>query len=105
LFQPAKQKKLENIIELLFEHKKASILNKNIQELSEGQKMLVSIARALYSDKEYILLDEPNSSTDSEVSKKILNAILKSDKTVIAVLHHQVEEWGIHFDKTINLSC
>ena len=39
--------------------------------LSGGQKARVSLARAVYADKEIILMDDPISALDANVKKKI----------------------------------
>lgn len=39
--------------------------------LSGGQKARVSLARAVYSEKDIILMDDPISALDADVRKKI----------------------------------
>eukprot|EP01129_Flabellula_baltica_P010726 TRINITY_DN4565_c0_g1_i1.p2 TRINITY_DN4565_c0_g1~~TRINITY_DN4565_c0_g1_i1.p2 ORF type:complete len:1293 (-),score=273.81 TRINITY_DN4565_c0_g1_i1:3881-7759(-) len=58
--------------------------------LSGGQKQRISIARALYSDVDIYVFDDPLSAVDPHVSKNIFhNAIMeyliKQDKTVVLV--------------------
>ena len=68
-------------------------INENIEEngknLSGGQKQKISLARALYFDREVLVFDEPTSSLDSqsqiEVHKVIDNLIGK--KTIILISH------------------
>lgn len=58
--------------------------------LSGGQKARVSLARALYSDADVFLLDDPLSAVDSEVSREIFNNCILGylgDKTCILVTH------------------
>lgn len=58
--------------------------------LSEGQKMRVSLARALYSNSDIYLFDDPMSCLDAETGKKIFeNCIVKylTGKTRILVTH------------------
>lgn len=56
--------------------------------LSEGQRQRLSLARALYHDRQILILDEATSSLDKNNQKKILNTISKlKDKTVIMVTH------------------
>jgi ABC-type sulfate/molybdate transport systems ATPase subunit len=58
--------------------------------LSGGQKARVSLARAVYSDREMILMDDPISALDANVKKKIFvnvfQGILK-ERTRILVTH------------------
>jgi ABC-type Mn2+/Zn2+ transport system ATPase subunit len=54
--------------------------------LSGGQKQRISIARALYSNNDIVLLDDPLSAVDSHVGKHIFHKAIKSylaDKLVI----------------------
>lgn len=59
--------------------------------MSGGQKARLSFARALYSDADIYLLDDPISAVDSKVAKKLYqNAIMKmkgKKKTIILVTH------------------
>ncbi|EAR97449.2 ABC transporter family protein (macronuclear) [Tetrahymena thermophila SB210] len=59
--------------------------------LSGGQKARISLARAIYSQSDIYLLDDPLSAVDSKVAKQIVEqAILKmlKGKTVLMVTHH-----------------
>jgi len=44
--------------------------------LSGGQKARVSLARAVYADKECYLMDDPISALDANVKKKIIDDVL-----------------------------
>eukprot|EP00004_Rigifila_ramosa_P026681 TRINITY_DN8416_c0_g1_i1.p1 TRINITY_DN8416_c0_g1~~TRINITY_DN8416_c0_g1_i1.p1 ORF type:complete len:795 (+),score=230.13 TRINITY_DN8416_c0_g1_i1:841-3225(+) len=58
--------------------------------LSGGQKQRVSLARALYSDADVYLLDDPLSAVDVDVGQHIFTHCIKdalSTKTVILVTH------------------
>ena len=58
--------------------------------LSGGQKARVSIARALYSDADIYLLDDPISALDAHVGRNIMNNCIcdyLKDKTRILVTH------------------
>jgi ATP-binding cassette subfamily C (CFTR/MRP) protein 4 len=62
--------------------------------LSGGQKARVCLARALYSDSDIYILDDPLSAVDAKVGKQIYNNLykwLKRNKTTILVTHQ------IHF--------
>ena len=58
--------------------------------LSGGQKARVSLARAVYSEAEIILMDDPISALDANVKKKIFKEVfqgLLKNKTRILVTH------------------
>jgi len=58
--------------------------------LSGGQKARISIARAIYAEKEIILLDDPLAALDSTIKAKILEQVIcgkLKNKTRILVTH------------------
>ena len=58
--------------------------------LSGGQKARISLARAVYSDKDIYLMDDPISALDATVRKYIINNVLcksLADKTRVLVTH------------------
>ena len=68
-------------------------LETNISELgsnfSGGQIQRLSIARALYSNSNFIIFDEPTSSLDENTSNEILKMIysLKENKIILLISH------------------
>jgi ABC-type multidrug transport system fused ATPase/permease subunit len=61
----------------------------DMDRLSQGQRQLLSLARAMLADKKIILLDEANSSID-EWSERLLRRVLHEQFigcTVIAIVH------------------
>lgn len=59
--------------------------------LSGGEKQRIAIARALYSEPEFLFLDEASSSLDQETELEIMNHIrtLKDDITIIVITHNK----------------
>ena len=58
--------------------------------LSGGQKARLALARALYSDSDIYLLDDPLSAVDVKVGRKMYHSLirlLKGKKTLIMVTH------------------
>lgn len=62
---------------------------RKISELSGGQKQRIAMARAVISDVDIILADEPTGNLDSATSIEIFNILktISRDKLVIAVTH------------------
>jgi ATP-binding cassette, subfamily C (CFTR/MRP), member 4 len=58
--------------------------------ISGGQKARISLARAVYSNADIVLLDDPLSAVDPEVANKIFYECIREclkDKIVILVTH------------------
>ena len=68
-----------------------TILKKDAYNISGGQKQLLSLARALLTTSEIILLDEVTSSLDPSTTNKIINLLddLKTDHTLIIITHNK----------------
>lgn len=67
-----------------------SELKENGNGLSEGQMQRIAIARALYSDRPILLLDEVTSSLNEELEIEILNNLREmADKTVLLITHRK----------------
>lgn len=62
-------------------------------ELSIGQWQKLSIARAFYSDSDFLILDEPTASLDPMAEQEIFNQFekLRRGKTTIFVSHRLSE--------------
>ncbi|XP_012942497.1 multidrug resistance-associated protein 1 [Aplysia californica] len=86
---------LKSDLEILPAGDRTEIGEKGIN-VSGGQKQRVSLARAVYSDQDIFLLDDPLSAVDSHVGKHIFTNVLShrgllKDKTRILVTH------GVHW--------
>ncbi len=62
-------------------------LQKNIMELSEGQKKRIVLEELYRTDKKILLLDEPENHLDGDVLKE-LTAFLENDKRTIIIVSH-----------------
>ncbi|ACT69377.1 ABC transporter ATP-binding protein [Neorickettsia risticii] len=61
----------------------------HITDLSRGQRQRINIARALFADRQVILLDEATSSLDTQ-NEKAIEAVISNtsrDKTVVIIAH------------------
>ena len=58
--------------------------------LSEGQIQRLAIARAIYSDRPILLLDEATASLDENTEKELLIRLRKmSEKTLLIITHRK----------------
>ena len=106
------EQKLNKIIhdvklETLIQEKEKGLdqkIGENGKNLSGGQKQKISIARALYFDREILVFDEPTSSLDKENQQEVHKAInnLIGKKTIILISHKK--ELLENFDKIYNVS-
>ena len=65
------------------------MINEEGTNLSQGQRQLVTIARAVLADRPALILDEATSSIDTETENLIQKAleVLLKDKTAFIVAH------------------
>ena len=64
-------------------------LGDNGIQISGGQRQRLAIARALYRDAKFIILDEATNALDTDTEKKIFKSLKSnySDMTVICITH------------------
>ena len=73
------------------------------QNLSGGQRQRIAIARALFFQRDIIILDEPTSALDNATGQKIIELIFKEFQCkTIFVITHDVKILA-NFDKVIEL--
>ena len=69
-----------------------TVVGENGVRLSGGQKQRLAIARALYKDHSFLILDEATSSVDSETEKKILKNIINNNpKITVLMIAHRLQ--------------
>ena len=66
-----------------------TVLSNDAENISIGQRQLLTIARVFLCDPAVIILDEATSSVDPENEQALLSAIqeLTKDKTLISIAH------------------
>lgn len=65
------------------------VLNEDATNVSEGQRQLITIARAILADKELLILDEATSSVDTRTEERIQEAMdnLTKGRTSFIIAH------------------
>lgn len=64
--------------------------NRNISELSGGEKMKIALVKILSSNPEFIILDEPTNNLDAE-SKEVIYQMIKDWKKGLLIVSHDRE--------------
>lgn len=71
--------------------------------LSGGEKQRVEIARALYADKNILLIDEATSSLDLEKAKELEEIFRSLDKTIISICHRKDIDYSKFYDRKLQI--
>lgn len=79
-----------------------TILDEDFINISGGQLQRISLARALYSNSTFLILDEPFSALDKENMMKIEALLLKKQCTLIMISHKSDENLLLKYDKIID---
>ncbi|MDK2819518.1 MAG: ABC transporter ATP-binding protein [Mycoplasmataceae bacterium] len=84
----AKMANAEHFI-LLLKDGYNTVIENNADELSQGQRQLLAIARAILKKSNILILDEATSSIDTKTEKDIQDAMIKlsKDKTTFVIAH------------------
>jgi len=95
---------LADFIEHDLQDKYDTIVGENAIKLSGGQRQRIGIARAIYDDKEILILDEATNALDEEKAGEIIDKISSiKNITIILVTHNPIIikklSKVLHFDK------
>ena len=65
------------------------VINEDASNISQGQRQLLTIARAILANRDVLILDEATSSVDTRTEKKIQQAMdnLMKDRTCFIIAH------------------
>ncbi len=95
LIQFQKVVEIANLQDLLtkLRLKDDTILHENGSNISGGEKQRICLARSLFSNNQFIIMDEPFSSIDKQNSNEIFKKVLKEteNKTLILSNHKKID--------------
>lgn len=105
LFEKYAETDIEETTSVLENVEMLDYADEPISELSGGQKQRVFIARALVSDPEILLLDEPTASVDQKLEKGIYSLLNElNEKMAIVVVTHDIGVMSAYVTKVACLS-
>jgi ABC-type multidrug transport system fused ATPase/permease subunit len=90
---------LEDLNANLNANEEKKILSPN--NVSGGERQRIALARAMYRDSELIVLDEPTSAIDELNEKRIIDYLMKLEKSIIMVTHNI--EIAKRFNKVVEI--
>lgn len=98
-----KREDKEIVLNLMEKFKILQLKNINFQLLSEGEKQLITLIRAVIQESEIIVLDEPLTHLDLKYKSKILNLLkeLKNQGKTIITVFHDIESIKFLSDKIV----
>ena len=79
----------------------SELSGKLINEVSGGQLQRALIARALISDPELIILDEPESFLDKNFESKLYNKLKTLKDSTVIIISHELDEIYKHIDSVL----
>lgn len=106
LFQRLTQNDKKIAMEQLEAVEMINFHDRQINQLSGGQKQRVFLARALASQAEIFLLDEPLAGVDIKTEKIIMSLLrqLTRDGKTVVLVHHDLHTVADYFDQVIFLN-
>lgn len=105
LFHFLNKKHREQIVNAIDSVGLKEFMNKNIGELSGGQQQRVFIARALVSDPELLILDEPTVGVDAQNVQSFYNMLERLNKDLGITLILVTHDIGTITDKVSHVAC
>jgi ABC-type Fe3+/spermidine/putrescine transport system ATPase subunit len=106
-YRRRKDRKMKDVDEIMRDMGILSMKNQSIETLSGGEAQRVVLARALLTNPELLLLDEPLSSLDLDVRRQLaleIRATLKSKNIAAIHVTHDHDEAAIIGDRIIEWS-
>lgn len=89
---------------LSLNEKENYVINDSSTNVSGGEKTRIALARALYSNADYLLLDEPFANLDKETSVAIEKTLLGLQEKCVVVVSHVINEENLaQYDEVVRL--
>ena len=99
-----KERKEEEIKEVLKELEIEDIERRKINELSGGQQQRVALAEVILKEPNIILCDEVTGALDKKTSKKVIEKLKEiSKERLVIIVSHQIEEIEEYIDRKIEI--
>ncbi|WP_026692878.1 metal ABC transporter ATP-binding protein [Peribacillus kribbensis] len=105
LFRLASKEERQKVLNVLDSVGMLEFRNKNIGELSGGQQQRVFIARALVSEPELIILDEPTVGVDAKNVQQFYDMLEELNKELHITLVLVTHDIGVISDKITHVAC
>lgn len=81
-----------------------TVISQNSSGVSGGQAQIIAFIRAMFSQKDILIMDEPIANVDEETRNLIINMLRKIKyKGILIVISHQIEGMDF-FEKVIRIS-
>ena len=101
LFRRFNMQEKKSASDIMDEFGISELSGKLINEVSGGQLQRALIARALISDPELIILDEPESFLDKNFESKLYNKLKTLKNSTVIIISHELDEIYKHIDSVL----
>lgn len=97
------EEKIDKVLELL---EIANLKKRPVNELSGGQQQRIFLARALVSNPELLIMDEPSTALDPEMREtffKIIEKLNKENGVTVVIITHDTAQMGEYANRLLYL--
>ena len=101
LFRRFNMQEKKSASDIMEEFGISELSDKLISEVSGGQLQRALIARALISNPELIILDEPESFLDKNFESKLYNKLKTLKDSTVIIISHELDEIYKHIDSVL----
>ena len=101
LFRRFNMQEKKSASDIMEEFGISELSDKLISEVSGGQLQRALIARALISDPELIILDEPESFLDKNFESKLYNKLKTLKDSTVIIISHELDEIYKHINSVL----